>query len=88
MLKIVNNQHPKFAHDPKVGEFYSRFDGGDGLYIVTMHDDKDNIGGKFGLINVSTGNMYSDPKNFIGNIFGDHSDKFYLITKDITIVID
>jgi len=88
MLTIKNNQAPSAKHNPKLGDFYGRFDDDKALYLVTRHISGDSGFTRYGLINLSTGNTYSDDKMFIGEIFGHNSDKFYLITKDIRIIVD
>jgi len=89
MITIENNQYNKAGHEPKVGDVYGRIEEPNVLYLVTKHHSYVGNGHPFyGLINISTGNMYSNAKSDINDIFSDYSDKFYLITKDIKITID
>jgi hypothetical protein len=85
MLTIENNQKIVANHKPKLGEFYARGDDPSQVYLVTRHYS--HVTSMYGLINLATGCMYTDPDDNIYNIFGNFSDKFYLITKDIKITI-
>lgn len=84
MVTIENNQNKPQDHSPDIGDFYGRVDDNE-IYLVTKHNADGKA--KYGLINLSTGFMYSEAKMFIEEIFGNFSDKFYLITKDIKIII-
>lgn len=87
MITIENNQDPNINHDPKVGDFYCRVDNSESLYIVTRQYNSDIAQYQYGLVNLTSGLIYSYPSRFITDIFGDHSSKFYPITKDIKITI-
>lgn len=88
MLIIKNNQALSTTHDPKLGDFYGRFDNDKVLYMATSHTSGDNGHNRYGLINITSGKSYTSDRIFIHEIFGNHSDKFYLITKDIKIIVD
>lgn len=86
MITIENNQALPSQHTLKVGDFYGRFDDNKALYLVTKNNN--DLGYiRYGLTNITSGQMYSDAKMLIHEIFGNNSDKFYLITKDIKIII-
>jgi hypothetical protein len=81
MLKVINNQKPKVSHRPILGQFYSRYDNPEVLYIVV------SMTARFGLVNVNTGQSYSSGVDNIDNIFSEFGDLFYLITEPIEIKI-